>query len=124
MDESNFRRSLDEVRSAGTHLRSAGELLAAGMRGSANELLRRGGDLVRRVWDSRPIVTARRRVESWRFGPSDRPELVKITLKEQAKVIEGVAKRLSASRDELEELSRLVGHLEERFGVVGRDRAA
>jgi len=124
MDDSNLQRSLNEVRNAGRHLRSAGELLAAAARENANELMRRSGAILRRAWDSRPVVGARRRVETWRSGPNGRPQLVRITLKEKAKVIEGLAKRLSILRDELEELSRLVSHLEDRFEVAGRDRAA
>jgi len=35
MEDSRFRRSLSEMRSAGSHLRAAGELLLAAMRDSA-----------------------------------------------------------------------------------------
>ena len=101
MEDSGFRRSLSEMRSAGSHLRSAGELLLAAMRDSA-------GALLARVWDGRVLVTMRRRVEQFRSLPGTRPELVRISLKEQAKVIDTLARRLSTSRDELEELSRLV----------------
>jgi hypothetical protein len=115
MEDSAFRRSVSEMRIAGSHLRTAGALLLAAMRESASTLLDRG-------WDSRALVALRRRLEQWR--PGTRPELVRISLKEQAKVIDVLARRLSASRDELEELSRLVGGLEERFAVLPRERTA
>src|SRR5437773_1323612 len=81
MEDSGFRRSLSEMRSAGSHLRSAGELLLAAMRDSA-------GTLLARVWDGRVLVTMRRRVEQFRSLPGTRPELVRISLKEQAQAIE------------------------------------
>jgi len=115
MEDSGFRRSLSEMRSAGSHLRSAGELLLAAMRDSA-------GALLARVWDGRVLVTMRRRVEQFRSLPGTRPELVRISLKEQAKVIDTLARRLSASRDELEELSRLVEGIEERFTALPKEQ--
>jgi len=108
MEDSGFRRSLGEMRSAGSHLRSAGELLLAAMRDSA-------GTLFARAWDGRVLVTMRRRVEQFRSLPGTRPE---------AKVIDTVARRLSTSRDELEELSRLVEEIEERFAALPKERTA
>jgi hypothetical protein len=124
MEDSGFSRSLEEMRTAGQHLRSAAELFAAGVRERANAVGRVIGEILARAWDSRVVVTGRRRVESLRSLPGARPELVRISLKEQAKVIDGLAKRLSTSRDELEELSRVVTQLEERFAAVGKERAA
>ena len=115
MEDSRLRRSLSEMRSAGSHLRSAGELLLAAMRDSA-------GTLLARVWDGRVLVTMRRRVEQFRSLPGTRPELVRISLKEQAKVIDTLARRLSASRDELEELSRLVAGIEERYAALPKEQ--
>ena len=115
MEDSRLRRSLSEMRSAGSHLRSAGELLLAAMRDSA-------GTLLARAWDGRVLVTMRRRVEQFRSLPGTRPELVRISLKEQAKVIDTLARRLSASRDELEELSRLVAGIEERDAALPREQ--
>ena len=115
MEDSAFRRSLSEMRIAGSHLRSAGALLLDAMRESAATLLAR-------AWDSRVLVGLRRRVEQWR--PGSRPELVRISLKEQARVIDTLARRLSASRDELEELSRLVAGIEERFATLPKERTA
>ncbi len=117
MENSAFRRSVSEMRTAGIHLRSAGEILLAAVRENA-------GALLARAWDSRILVTARRRIEQWRSLPGTRPELVRISLKEQAKVIDTVARRLSASRDELEELSRLVAGIEERFAALPKERTA
>ena len=124
MEDSGYRRSLEEARAAGSHLWTAAELFVASVRESAKALGRRGGEVLARVWDSRVLVSARRRVETLRSRPGTRPELVRISLKEQAKVIDSLAKRLSMSRDELEELSRLVAHLEERFAELGKQRAA
>lgn len=64
----------------------------------------------------------RRRIEEWR--PGTRPELVRISLKEQARVIDTLARRLSASRDELEELSQLDAGIEERFAELPKARTA
>src|SRR5207249_11454267 len=113
MEDSAFRRSWSEMRIAGSHLRSAGGLLLAAVRESA-------GTVLVRAWDSRLLVAARRRVEQWR--PGTRPELVRISLKEQARVIDTLARRLSTSRDELEELSRLVGGIEERFAALPKEQ--
>jgi flagellar motility protein MotE (MotC chaperone) len=117
MEDSMFRRSLNEMRTAGSHLRFAGELLVAATRESASALLAR-------AWDSRVLVTVRRRVEQWRSRPGTRPELVRITLKEQAKVVDTLARRLSALRDELEHLSQQVAGLEERFAALPKERTA
>jgi hypothetical protein len=117
MEDSGFRRSLTEMRAAGSHLWSAGALLVAATRETA-------GALLARAWDSRVLVSVRRRVEQWRSLPGTRPELVRISLKEQAKVIDTVARRLSTSRDELEELSRLVEGIEERFVALPKERTA
>ena len=61
-----------------------------------------------------------------RSSPADRRWLpaIRISLKEQAKVIDTLARRLSASRDELEELSRLVVGIEERFAALPKERTA
>ena len=117
MEDSAFGRALSEMRTAGSHLRSAGGLLLAAMREST-------GALVARAWDGRVLVTMRRRVEQFRSLPGTRPELVRISLKEQAKVIDTLARRLSTSRDELEELSRLVEGIEERFAALPKERTA
>ena len=117
MEDSRFRRSLSEMRIAGSHLWSAGELLLAAMRENT-------GALLARAWDGRVLVIMRRRVEQFRSLPGTRPELVRISLKEQAKVIDTLARRLSTSRDELEELSRLVEEIEERFAALPKERTA
>jgi hypothetical protein len=60
-----------------------------------------------RRWESRLIVGARRRIAALRTNAGERPELVLLSLKEQAQVLDALARRLSASRDETEELCRL-----------------
>ena len=115
MEDSMLRRSWNEMRSAGSHLRSAGEILVAAARESASAVL--AG-----VWDSRVLVTARRRIEQWRSWPGARPQFVRISLKEQAKVVDTLARRLSALRDELEQLSQQVAGLEERFVALPKER--
>jgi len=117
MEDSTFRRSLSEMRTAGSHLRAAGELLVAGARES-------GSALLTRAWDSRVLVTFRRRVEQVRSRPGARSEFVRISLKEQAKVVDTLARRLSALRDELDQLSQLVAGLEERFTALPKERSA
>ncbi len=117
MEDSTFRGSWNEMRTAGSHLRAAGELLVGAARETASGLLAR-------AWDSRVLITVRRRLEQWRSRPGARPELVRISLKEQAKVVDTLARRLSALRDELEQLSQQVGGLEERFAAVPKERTA
>jgi hypothetical protein len=121
-EDSGYRRSLEEARAAGSHLSTAAQLFAASVRESAKALGRRGGEILARIWDSRVLVSARRRFETLR--PGTRPELVRISLKEQAKVIDSLARRLATSRDELEELIRLVADLEDRFAALAKQRAA
>src|SRR5437773_1648759 len=96
-------------------LRPAGEILVAAARESASAVL--AG-----VWDSRVLVTARRRIEQWRSRPGARPQFVRISLKEQAKVVDTLARRLSTLRDELEQLSQQVAGLEERFVALPKER--
>src|SRR5262249_20668025 len=108
-----------------SHLRHAGSLFFAGVREATAVFTRRGlNDPIARAWDSRVVVSVRRRVAQLRSQPGSRAELLRISLKEQAKVIESLAHRLSTSRDELEQLSHFVAQLEERLGAIAMKRAA